>query len=83
VAAYPVGMLVNLSNGYKAVVIKNHSENNLRPVVRLIDSTGECIKDLDLLHDPDCINITITGRCEDEDNSELAVYVEDEYGGNY
>jgi HD-GYP domain-containing protein (c-di-GMP phosphodiesterase class II) len=78
VAAYPVGMVIVLSNGWKAVVVKNHSENILRPVVRPLTRSGKLLKDIDLLHDFQYCNITITGRCEDETSESLADYAKDQ-----
>ena len=57
--AYPVGTFVKLSNEELAVVIKNHSENILRPIVRIINNDGTVGKDIDLLYDKDYMNITI------------------------
>ena len=57
--AYPVGTFVKLSNEELAVVIKNHSENILRPIVRIIKNDGTVGEDVDLLYDKDYMNITI------------------------
>lgn len=51
---YPIGCMVQLSNGKTAVVYNN--ENLLRPVVRILP-TGEI---LDLYRDRNCMNIVIT-----------------------
>lgn len=68
VAAYPSGMLVCLSNGQIAIVIKNNEENTLRPVVRLINEDGSDPVDIDLLHDKRYYNLTITGMGYSKDN---------------
>ena len=39
IAPYPLGVTVELSNGKKAVVVKNHREMLSRPTVRLMDGT--------------------------------------------
>lgn len=52
VAAYPAGMVVRLSNGQPAIVVKNNEENALRPVVRLINGDGSEPVDIDLMNDP-------------------------------
>ncbi len=61
VDAYPVGLCVRLSSGEQAVVVKNHKENTLRPVVRIISAGSRKGKALDLLHDSRNFNITILG----------------------
>ncbi|NLK64613.1 MAG: HD-GYP domain-containing protein [Tissierellia bacterium] len=66
--AYPVGTFVKLSNQKLAVVIKNHTENILRPVVRIINSDGTVGEDIDLLSDPNYMNITIVDMGYDYEN---------------
>lgn len=64
IAPYPVGTTVTLSNGYTAIIVRNHEEFCLRPVVRLIyDPDGNDVDpvDLDLLNDFSLLNIVITG----------------------
>lgn len=61
VAAYPTGMLVRLSDGRGALVVKNNEDNTLRPVVRLFSGDGASHTDIDLLHDRQYHNITIVG----------------------
>lgn len=61
VAAYPAGMLVVLSSGQMALVVKNNPENTLRPIVRLVDSEASGEDDIDLLHDLQYHNVTIIG----------------------
>lgn len=73
VAAYPIGSIVNLSNGIVALVVKNNQDNTLRPVVRAV-TDGEGIKigdDIDLMNDPDYLNITVTSTVTGEDLNEL------------
>ncbi|MFA9423266.1 MAG: HD-GYP domain-containing protein [Sedimentibacter sp.] len=48
VVAFPVGSFVKLSNGMMGFVIKNNKENNLRPIVRTIDSDNTVIEDINL-----------------------------------
>ena len=52
--AYEIGMNVELSNGYDAVVLKNYSNENLRPKVKVTDG-----KIIHLNRNP-YLNITIT-----------------------
>lgn len=77
VCAYPTGTIVRLSEGSLAVVVKNHPENVLRPLVRLMDdcSLGKKKDDLDLLEDPRYLNVTVTamlGSAADQ-SSEQAI----------
>lgn len=61
VAAYPVGTIVRLSNGDMAVVIKNYSDNILRPRVRLFSGESELGKEIDLAQDFAYLSITVDG----------------------
>jgi len=63
---YPVGCIVQLSNGKTAVVYNN--ENSLRPVVRVLP-TGEI---LDLYRDRICRNIVITKLLDAESDQPAA-----------
>ena len=58
IAPYPAGTCVKLSNGDDAIVIENHENAILRPIVRLLNK-DEDIK-IDLAHDRDSYKITIT-----------------------
>lgn len=71
VSVYPLGMVVRLSDGRRGVVLKNHSENTLRPRVRLISPEGRVEEDVDLLRDAAYMNLTIMGRCEPEELADL------------
>lgn len=66
IVAYPAGMLVTLSNGQKAMVVKNNEENTLRPIVRLINNKETEHTDIDLLHNQEYRNITIVGMGYDD-----------------
>ena len=68
IVAYPVGTFVKLSNEKLAVVIKNHSENILRPVVRIINDDGTIGNDIDLLYNKDYMDITIVDMGYDYEN---------------
>ena len=61
IVAYPIGSFVKLSNGNMGVVIKNYSENIMRPVVRIIDQDNVVGEDIDLLYDKSIMNVTIIG----------------------
>lgn len=59
VVAFPVGTFIKLSNNKTGVVIKNNIENNLRPIIRLLNpdnTTGEVI---DLFKNQHYMNVTI------------------------
>lgn len=71
IVAYPIGTFVRLSNKRIAVVVKNNSENIMRPVVRIINGDGTVGVDVDLLYDNKYMNITITDMAYDYDNSGL------------
>lgn len=68
VVAFPIGTFVKLSNGKVGVVIKNHVENNMRPVVRIINSDNTVGEDINLMEDFHYINITVVDMCYDCDN---------------
>ncbi len=68
IVAYPLGTFVKLSNGDIAVVIKNYSENIMRPVVRIVKDDNTVGEDIDLLYDTNYMNLTITGMGYDYGN---------------
>ncbi len=55
IAVYPVGTCVKLTDGTKAIVVKNYSDNPLRPLLRNIE-TNEMI---DLQNDGKYLNICV------------------------
>ncbi len=55
VAPYPLGTIVKLSSGEKAIVMENNEECSTRPVVKSLESGNI----LNLTHDWNCRNITI------------------------
>lgn len=61
IVAYPTGTFVKLSNGILGVVIKNFSENILRPIVRIINQDDTLGDDIDLFNDKNFMNVTIVG----------------------
>lgn len=71
IVAYPVGTFVKLSSEKLAVVVKNHPENLLRPLVRIINHDGTIGKDVDLLNDKDTMNITVVDMGYNYDNHGL------------
>jgi HD-GYP domain-containing protein (c-di-GMP phosphodiesterase class II) len=69
IVAYPIGSFVKLSDKRLAVVVKNYSENIMRPLVRIINSDGTVGEDLDLLNDLRYMNITVVDMGYDYENS--------------
>lgn len=65
IAAYPVGTIVQLSNGSLAVVIQNSQEHILRPVIRLLTPDHLANTDVNLATDRTYFNVTITGTITD------------------
>ncbi|MDL2220777.1 HD-GYP domain-containing protein [Eubacteriales bacterium OttesenSCG-928-N14] len=61
VAAYPIGTLITLSTGQSAIVVENFEDAGSRPKVRLIENGESTDKFIDLAHDADALNITISG----------------------
>lgn len=62
VAPYPVGSVVNLSNGATATVIKNFPDYPLRPIVQITDEDTI----IDLCNNFSVLNVVITGLCKPE-----------------
>jgi HD-GYP domain-containing protein (c-di-GMP phosphodiesterase class II) len=57
VAPYPLGTIIKLSNGEKAIVIENNENCSMRPKVKNLEGD----KIYDLTYDSDLKNITIVG----------------------
>lgn len=57
---YPVGTVVNLSDGRQAVVIR-HNQNVLRPVVRIVNELGMGAEEVDLANDFRFLSIMVKG----------------------
>lgn len=71
IVAYPIGSFVKLSDKRLAVVVKNYTENIMRPLIRIINSDGTVGEDIDLLNDLRYMNITIVDMGYDYENSGL------------
>ena len=82
IVAYPVGTFVKLSDKNVAVVVKNNSENIMRPVIRIINKDGTVGEDMDLLYNHDSMNITITDMAYDYDSAGLNVALKPTYEVN-
>ena len=59
VVAFPVGTYVKLSNKLNGVVIKNNPENNLRPVIRLLNNDDTAGEEINLFDNRKYMNVTI------------------------
>lgn len=59
VAPYPVGTCIKLSSGEIGIVVKNHENASLRPVIKLVEDNKPTEKYIDLAHDRSALNITI------------------------
>lgn len=64
ITPYAPGLSVSLSNGAAAVVVANQPQNCLRPIVRVFQENSREIEpyEIDLLHDAEKLDITITGQ---------------------
>lgn len=62
IIAYPVGSIVNLSNGITSIVIKNYPENIMRPLVQVLNLDNTAGSYMDLFNDAKYMNITIVDR---------------------
>lgn len=67
VAAYPIGTIVKLSNGDTAVVIKNYSENVLRPKVKVFSGVSPLGCEIDLSNDYNYLSVTVESVLKPED----------------
>lgn len=79
IVAYPIGTFVKLSNNKLAVVVKNYTENIMRPIIRIINADGTVSDDIDLLYDKDYMNVTITDMGYDYSNSGLSKVIKSTY----
>ncbi len=59
VVAFPVGTYVKLSNKMNGVVIKNNIENNLRPIIRILNPDNTTGEEIDLFNNHTYMNVTI------------------------
>ena len=79
IVAYPVGTFVKLSNDKLAVVIKNYTENIMRPLIRIVNSDGTVGYDIDLLYDNEHMNLTIVDMGYDYENSGISGVLKSTY----
>ena len=59
IAPYPVGTCIRLSTDEIGIVVKNHENASLRPVIKLIKDDKPTDKYIDLAHDRAALNVTI------------------------
>lgn len=69
VAAYPVGTLINLSNGQLAIVTQNSQDSILRPKVKVLMPKEFTGIEIDLANDVGYLNVTIQSVLDE--NTEL------------
>lgn len=79
IVAYPIGTFVKLSNDKLAVVVKNYTENIMRPLIRIVNSDGTVGEDIDLLYDNDYMNLTIVDMGYDYENCGLSGVLKSTY----
>ncbi len=79
IVAFPVGTFVKLSDDKLAVVVKNYTENIMRPLIRIVNSDGTVGDDIDLLYDSDYMNITIVDMGYDYEHSGLSGVLKSTY----
>ncbi len=67
IAPYPVGTMVNLSNGLTGIVVENYEGLGMRPRVRIIKTRELNVEpfELDLGIDRSLLSITVTGLAEE------------------
>lgn len=58
IAPYPIGMEVELSNGYKGIVMKNYEDLSHRPLIKALTPENETVL-LDLKNDEELKDVTI------------------------
>jgi len=64
---YPVGTIVKLSNGFKAIVVENQEGRGTRPLIRVFKDGNKNIKPFLLdLWDSDTRSITIVGEAKEK-----------------
>ncbi len=71
IVAYPIGTFVKLSDNRLAVVVKNYTENIMRPLIRIVNPDGTVGEDIDLLYDSKYMNVTIVDMGYDYEDSGL------------
>ena len=64
IAAYPVGTIIQLSNGNSGIVMKNYTNSFVRPVVRIFRHGDRQVTPyiVDLRDNMDYLNVTIVGQ---------------------
>ena len=69
IAAYPVGTIIQLSNGYTGIVMENHTDSVIRPKVKIFQHGIRYVTPyiIDLRNNMDYLNVKIVGQ--DIDNT--------------
>lgn len=63
IVPYPVGTVVDLSNGKKGIVIENYTNSYMRPKIKIIPENGNLNNNeiYDLCNNPELLNVTVLG----------------------
>ncbi|MDD4164756.1 MAG: HD-GYP domain-containing protein [Eubacteriales bacterium] len=63
IVPYPIGTIVNLSNGKRGVVVENYPNSFMRPKIRIVSSENNGGKEeiYDLCNNPELLNVTVIG----------------------
>jgi hypothetical protein len=75
IVPYPVGTIVDLSNGKKGVVTENYPDSFMRPKIKIIPA-NENINEksvYDLCNDPELLNVTVLGISKSKENKDRSV----------
>jgi HD-GYP domain-containing protein (c-di-GMP phosphodiesterase class II) len=66
VVPYPIGTILRLSNGFKAIVVKDNKNISSRPSIRIFEEEGQLVKPyiVHLATDRDFLNVTIMETLE-------------------
>ncbi|MBN2852599.1 MAG: HD-GYP domain-containing protein, partial [Clostridia bacterium] len=66
IAPYNPGVIVLLSNGFKAIIVRNNEELPLRPVIRIFEENGSRVDsyEVDLKNSNHFLNVTIEKEVE-------------------
>ncbi|HAN21109.1 MAG: hypothetical protein A2Y15_04890 [Clostridiales bacterium GWF2_36_10] len=70
IVPYPVGTVVDLSNGKKGIVIENFPNSYMRPKIQIIPTMNNLKENIiyDLCNDPELLNVTVIGINRTKEN---------------
>ena len=66
ITPYNSGVIVNLSNGFKAIIVRNNEDLPLRPIIRVFEEDGYRVDsyEIDLKYDNKFLSVTIENEAE-------------------